>query len=142
MLGSQPKTTEGSRYVVVITDRYTSLKNGIPTTITNATTVTRMFFGYWMADYSISCKLLADNSPQFEPIFFVAVCSTLRVDNVAATEYLLQTKDNTESVNNTPLFQLRYYASEQQTDGYKYLLQLSYAHSLQMRRSSKVSHLS
>lgn len=73
----------------------------IPTVRTIATTVACIFIEQWVANYSILSTLLTEIRPQFLSKFFVAVCSTLGVQNITTTEYQPQTSGPSEGFNST-----------------------------------------
>lgn len=106
VLGPLPKTMEGNRFMVVIKDRYNKITKEFPTTKTYAITVARIFLKLWVANYGIRFRLLTDNGPQFASKFFVAVCSTLWVNNSTVTEYHPQTNGKAERFNATLILQL------------------------------------
>lgn len=81
------KSRQGNQFVVMTTDGYTKLTNVIRTTKTRINNVSRSVLGHLVANYDILSKLLTENSPQFVSEIFVAVCSTLEVNNIPTTEY-------------------------------------------------------
>lgn len=56
-----PKTVQGNRHILVITDRYFKLTWVVLTSKTTATQVTTLSMGFWLIHYGTSAYLLPDN---------------------------------------------------------------------------------
>lgn len=112
--GPLPNTKQGSLFVVVMTIRYTKMAEAIPTPTTKTTTVAGIVSEPCVASFDISSTPLTDNGSQFESNVFVAVCSTLRVNNITTFKYLLQTNDQVERFNSTNVSRLHHFFSEYQ----------------------------
>lgn len=91
-----PKTKQGNQVVVVMADRYTTLKKAMPTTKTNATIVARIILESSVANYSISSRLRTDNGTQFLSKLFVVVCNTLGMNSITTAEYHTRTNGQVE----------------------------------------------
>lgn len=123
-------------------DLYTKLTKAILTTKKKAATVARIFVEHWVANYVISFKIVTENGPQFVSKFFVAVCSTLGLNNITTIEYHSQTNGQVECISFTLILQQRHFVFEHQTDWDLYLLPLIYVYNIQVHRSIKKSPFS
>lgn len=122
--------------------RYMKLSKAIPTTKSNAITVSRLTLEPLVANYGIPCRLLTENGPPFVSKFFVAIYSTLAEKSITTTECYTQTNGQAERFNTTPGLRLRYDVSDHQTDWNTYLLRLKYVYNVQIHRSVEVSPFS
>lgn len=128
--------------MVVTSDRCKKVTKTIPTTKTNVTIVSHIFFGHFVANYVITSKPPDNNVPQFVSKFLAAVCSSFQMNNVTTTEYHAQTNGHAENFNFTLISCLRHYITEHQTDCDTYLLPLGYAYNVQVHVSMEVSPFS
>lgn len=67
-----------------------------PSTGSNANAVARILYEHRVANYGIRSRLLTNNGPRFVSKFYVAVCSTLGLNNVITTEYCSQSNGYSE----------------------------------------------
>lgn len=77
IFGSFPRTTPGSQFVIIITDRHSELTSAIPTPIISSTYVAHIFFNNRVISYGIPDIILLDNGQQFVKKFFIFHVSTL-----------------------------------------------------------------
>lgn len=119
--------------------RYTKLMKTVPATKTNIKTFARNVLEQWMASFGILSKLLTYDGRQFLSKFFGPVSSTHVVSNITTIEYPLQTSGQGERYISTVLLRLRHYESKHQTDRDAYLLQLTYAYTVQIKIPVEVS---
>lgn len=125
-----------------MTDRYNKLTIAIQNTKTSATTVAHNFIEQWVASYSIPSKLFTDKSPQFVSKFFVALCSTLGMNNITSTKYHPQTSGHAELFNSSLILRWCHYVSEYQTDWNTYQLLLMCDYNRQVHMSIRVATFS
>lgn len=64
ILGPLPRTKEGMRYVVFMTDRYTILTRAIQTATVTSTETAKIFVKQWVMPYEIPKTVLAGNRQQ------------------------------------------------------------------------------
>lgn len=97
--GPLPSKWEGNQLLLAMTDRYNKLTVIIPTTGTKVSTVPRIFPENRVVKYGIPSSIITENGPQFVSRFFVAVCSTLRVNINTTIERHPQTLGQEEHFN-------------------------------------------
>lgn len=85
-LGPLPKPGGGSKYIVVISDRYSKLIKASPTTNTTATRIINIFMERYTYNFGVPSTVLTDNGLQFTCKFFPEICNNLAVKTVTATE--------------------------------------------------------
>lgn len=77
----------GSRYRLVITDRFSKLVRTIPLKRISAPMIARAFIHHWVYYFIPPDTLLSDNGKQFVPRFFQDICRILGIKNVFSTSY-------------------------------------------------------
>lgn len=65
ILGPLPRASNGSRYLLVITDRYSKITRTVPLRTITAYTVAKAFKSHWVFPYGPPVNLLPDNGGQF-----------------------------------------------------------------------------
>lgn len=108
-----------------MTDRYTKLIKAILTIKPSATTVARVFFEHWLANDGILCTLPTNYGPQSMSRCFVAVCSTLGVNNITTTVDHPPSNGQAKRFSSALISRLHHYMSEHHTDFDNYSLALS-----------------
>lgn len=111
-----PKKEESSPFVFHLAYRYVKLMKATQTSKRNTMTVARIFLENWVDNFGILLKPLINMDLWCVPRFFVAVCSTLGMNNIVTIEYQPETSSQTKSFNSTILSRLHHYVSEQETD--------------------------
>ena len=79
ILGPLPRTSNGNRYHLVITDRFSKIGQTIPLRKTTAETVARAFCEHWVFIYGPPAKLLYDNGGQFNAKLFPCITQILGI---------------------------------------------------------------
>lgn len=142
LVGPLPKTKDGKRYVLVITDRYTKLARAVAMSKTTAPHVSSTFLSHWVFPYGVPTSVLTDNGPQFIAEFFEFLCATIGVKRVAITAYHAQSNGQTERYNQTLERRLRHFINEHQDDWDRFVQPLTYAYNTQTHRSTGTSPFS
>jgi Integrase core domain/Integrase zinc binding domain len=114
ILGPLPRTKHGSRFLLVISDRYSKVTKTVPLRTVTALSVARAFCDHWAYVYGPPVSLLTENGPQFTAKFFQAVCSELGIRKIFTTAYHPQTNGQVERYNRTILASLRGYVCKRQ----------------------------
>lgn len=96
ILGDLIKTPRDSRYLLVITDRFTKLVSTISLKGVSAAEIAKQFVNEWVFSYGPPTDLIADNGRQFTLRFFQDVCKIQNVHNSFATNYYPQTNGQVE----------------------------------------------
>ncbi len=142
LIGPLPKTSNGKRHILVITDRYSKLSRAIPMAKTTAPHVAAVFMNNWVFPYGVPKSILTDNGPQFIAEFFEFVCAVIDIKRIAITAYHAQTNGQTERYNQTLERRIRHYVNEHQDDWDLYVQPLTYAYNTQVHRSTSTSPFS
>lgn len=139
--GPSPRTSDGSQYVVILTDRSLTLTQAIPTDKTSFAHVTNVFFDSWIVSYGRHAYVLTDNGVHFTSMLFAALCIMLDVEHSTTALYYHQTNEQIERYNLTLVFQLRQYVAKNQQDWDKYVHRLACAYNMQVHKSMNITHL-
>lgn len=101
ILRALPRSWNVYLLVIVMTDRYPQIPNGIPTTKTTATHGSIVFSCHWIVLLSIRDDLLTDNGSRFESWCFAAICKVLGLKVQTTPVYHPQIKGHIERYNRT-----------------------------------------
>lgn len=101
ILGPLPKTRTGSKYIVVVTDRYSKLTRAIRTKTTAASDVTPTFINDRVISYGIPDRLLTDKESQFVGNLFNAARDALGTKLMKSVPDHPQINAQTERYNQT-----------------------------------------
>ena len=85
ILGPLPETTDGHRYLLCITNRYSKMVRTIPLKNITAATVAEAFCEHWVFHYGPPAQLLSDNGGKFTAKFFQDVCAILGIRKLFTT---------------------------------------------------------
>lgn len=141
-LGRLPRTTLGTQYVMVITDRYSKLTWAVPTLKTSAAHVASIFYDQWIVPNEISAVLLTDTSPKPLNKFFQTLFNFFGLKHLIKTEYQYQTSEQTEGYNGTLIAQMCHYVAEREQDCVILVQALTYTDNTQTSRSAGKTHFS
>jgi len=112
ILGPLISTTDGNRFILVMTDRFSKLTRTAPLRRITTVTVTSAFLSGWIAAYGPPDYVLSDQGKQMDNPFFRAVMKMLGVQCKYTTPYHPQTNGQVERYNRTLLNQLRCFCEE------------------------------
>ncbi|CAN8065462.1 unnamed protein product [Agarophyton chilense] len=132
IVGPLYKSSDGKRFVSVITDRFTKLTRALSLGKTTATDVATGFFSHWVHPYGMPLYLLTDNGSQFVSQFFSHIGATLGIKHVTTTAYHPQANGQAKRFNCTLLDRLVNYISEHQLDWHDYVEPLVYVYNTQV----------
>lgn len=107
-------------------------------TKTNDSTVARIFLEHWVAPYGIPSKLFPYTGPKFVSKRYLAVCSTLQVNNMTTVKYHQLTNGQAVRFNSTLITQECHYIPKHQTICNTYLLPFTYAYYVPVEISIKL----
>ena len=136
ILGPLTRSADDSRFVLVMTDRFTKLARAIPLKSATAKVVAETFLESWIFPYGIPDIVLTDNGPNFVSKFFEHLNSLLGTKHLTTTAYHPQTNGQAERFNRTLCQRLRLFVSEHQTDWHSFVQPLTYAYNSQVTRST------
>ena len=141
ILGPLRKTTDGHRYLLCITDRYSKIIRTIPLKNITAATVAKAFCEHWVFHYGPSAHLLSDNGEQFTAKFFQDVCDILGIRKLFTTAYHPQTNGQVERFNRTILAGLRHFCSEHGRDWDRFSHAITFAYNNTVHRATGLTPL-
>ena len=98
---------DGSRYILVMTDRFSKLTKAVPLKKITAHKVAQAFLEHWCFNYGFPAMLLSDNGSQFTAALFKTVCTELGIRQLFTTAYHPQTNGQVERFNRTILAGIR-----------------------------------
>lgn len=101
ILGPLPKTRNGNRFVIFITDRFSNLTRGTPTKRTTPKHVAEVILEAGVVSHGIPDRLLTDNGPECARKLFNAACVALRNQLPTTAAYHSQNNGHTERYNVT-----------------------------------------
>ena len=131
--------TDGSRYILVITDRFSKLTKAIPLRKIGALQVAQAFLVHWCFNYGFPAVLLSDNGSQFTAALFKTVCTELGIKQVFTTTYHPQTNGQAEKFNRTILAGIRAFRAENPRRWPQLIHMLTYAYNTQIHSSTGVA---
>ena len=139
ILGPLARTTQGNRFLLVISDRFSKLTKTVPLKRITAYTIARAFCDQWVFVYGAPVYLLSDNGRQFTAKFFQEVCTKMGIRNLFTTTYHPQTNGQVERFNRTILAGLRRFASEDQKHWDVFSNAVTFAYNTQVHSSTGCS---
>ena len=119
--GTLPKSKDGYRFILVITDRFTKLTHALPLKGIKTDAVASMFVDEWVFNYGAPKELLSDNGSQFVSLLFQQVCQLLTIENAFTTTYHTQTNGQAEWFNRSLAAMLRFYVEYHPSEWPKYV---------------------
>jgi len=108
IFGPIPATKAGTRFILVITDRFFKLTRCVALRRIKAISVASAIIDAWVACYGPPDLILSDQGPQFLANFFIAVMKVLGTETVRTTAYHPQTNGQVEKYNLSMATQLRH----------------------------------
>lgn len=87
------KETQGSQYILAITDHHSKLAWVISTAKTVATHSANLYMDPWLVTYGLPTYLLAESGTQFVSKFFAAVCALPAGKHLPPAAYYSQIND-------------------------------------------------
>ena len=136
ILGPLPKSKDGYRFILVVTDRFTKLTHAFPLKKIKADDVAVMFVNEWVFKYGAPEQLVSDNGPQFVSLLFQQVCKLLSINNAFTATYHPQTNGQAERFNRSLAAMLRCYVEDHPTEWPKYVRALCYAYNSSVHQST------
>ena len=130
LLGPLPVTSQGNRYLLAMTDRFTKLTRTVPLKSISAFKVAKAFWDVCVYAYEAPATLLSDNGGQFVSKFFQSVCKALSIHNAFTTAYHPQTNGQVERYNRTLKSALRRLVAKNQKDWDFYSDALTYGYNI------------
>lgn len=139
ILGPLTQSTQGHKFILVMTDRFSKLVRAVPMRSISALSVAKVFVRDWAFVYGPPAQLLSDNGRQFTAKLFQSVCRSLRVANMFTTTYHPQTNGQVERFNRTLLAGLRAFVGEHPRRWHELTPALAFAYNTQVHRSTGVA---
>lgn len=121
----ESKTLHGIQVILVVTERYSKLAEGLPTSRTIAGDVASLFIDNCILPCESTTHVLTDDRTQVLRIFFEALCIVLGTKDMTTTAHHPQTNRQVECFNKTMIAILWHYAVEHQRYWDIYVQQLT-----------------
>lgn len=134
-----PMTRTSNQFIVVMTDRYWKLTQGIPTKKTTAKEVARIFVEDLVVLYCIPDRLLAGSNAQFAENVFEAVCAALGTKLLMTSAYHPQTTIQARWNNKTIFSRHRHYIVKHQHSWYTFFQTQTYTYSARTDATTKTT---
>ena len=109
ILGPLPITKSGSRFILVISDRFSKFTVARPLKSISANDVAECLVADWIANFGVPLIILTDNGPQFASKFLQQVSAVLGVHQRFTSAYHPATNGQAERFNRTVLAMLSHY---------------------------------
>jgi transposase InsO family protein len=135
ILGPLPKTENGNRFLLVISDRLSKLTRTVPLRSITALAVAKAFCDAWVFSYGPPRYQLTDNGTQFNEKCFLAVCRELGIAKIFTTAYHPQTNGQVERLNRTIINSLRRYVERRQGDWDEYTAAITFGYNCRVHSS-------
>ena len=136
ILGPLPKSKDGYRFILVVTDRFTKLTYAFPLRHIKADDIAQMFVNEWVFKYGPPSELVSDNGSQFVSTLSQEVCTELSIENAFTTTYHPQTNGQAERFNRSLAAMLRCYVEDHPTEWPKYVRALCYAYNTSIHQTT------
>ena len=136
ILGPLARTTQGNRFLLVISNRFLKLTKMVPPKRITAYTIARAFRDQWIFVCIAPVYFLSENGRQFTAKFFQEVYTKLGIQNLFTTTYHPQTNGQVERLNRTILAGLRHFASEDQKHWDVFSNAVTFAYNTQVHSST------
>ena len=130
---------DGSRYILVMTDRFSKLTKAVPLKKITAHKVAQAFLEHWCFNYEFPAILLSDNGSQFTAALFKTVCTELGIRQLFTTAYHPQTNGQVERFNRTILAGIRAFRADNPKYWPELVPMLTYAYNTQVHTSIGVT---
>lgn len=135
ILVTLPRSKKGSRFITVMTGRYSKLTRAISSTKTTAPQAL-IYLDHWVIPFGISLYVLTENGLQSTSRIFAFLGAFLRPKLLSTTVYRSQTNEQTGRYNGTVVGRIRYYVKELQTEWDDYVLPLTRGYSFRGHRTT------
>jgi hypothetical protein len=135
ILGPLPKTEQGNRFLLVISDRFSKLTPTVPLRTITALGVAKAFCDTRVFSYGPPRYLLTDNGTQFNAKVFLAFCRELGSAKIFATAYHPQTNGQVERFNRTFINSVRGYVERRQNNWDEYSSAITFEYNCRVHSS-------
>ena len=126
-VGPLPRTQNGHKHLVCVTDQYSRYIIVWPTADITAKSIAKKFYEKVICIHGCPKRLLSDNGSAFVSDLFQELCSLYGVTQTFSTAYSPQSQGQVERSQRSIISLLRTFVSSKQTDWDKFLPPLSWA---------------
>eukprot|EP00170_Pyropia_yezoensis_P002394 contig_10050_g2398 len=141
LLGPFPMSARGSRFLLVIVDRFSKLTRVVRIPREDAETMAPAFFVTWVASCGPPDTLLTDNGPQLTSAYFRGVCGMLGIRHLTSTTNDPQTQGQVKRNNWTIVAQIKAYVTKHQESWDDFVFFLTLAYNSRPQQSTGVAPL-
>lgn len=136
ILGPLMRIKHGSRFIIVLTNRYTKYARSIPAAKKTTQQIAKVVLKHSIKPYGIPDVVLTDNSKQSTSKFFAELFPSLVPKLMTTTEYHAQCNEQVEWYNRAIVARLRHYLGENQQYCDVFVQPLIYAYNTQKYRTT------
>ena len=115
-VGPLPRTRNGNKHLVCVTDQYSRYVIAWPSTDVTAKSIAEKFYEKVICVYGAPKRLLSDNGSAFISQLFQELCSTFKIKQSLCTAYHAMGQGQTERAQRSIVTLLRNFVSEKQTN--------------------------
>lgn len=121
ILGPVPKTHDGNKYILVITDYFTRFAEAYSLPDIEAKTVANKLVTEFICRYGVPLQIHSDQGAQFTSELFTEMCKKLKIDKTRNSPFHPQSSGLVERLNRTIEEMISKFVSENQKDWDQYL---------------------
>lgn len=140
IVGPLPKTTQGNKYIVVMTDYLTKYPEAVAVSNITAQTVARVVYDEIMCRHGAPSVLLSDRGAQFLSELVLEMCKIMGIKKATTSSYNPKCNGLTERFNGTLIQSLAMYTGAKQDDWDQYITSVLFAY--RVSRATSSTHLS
>jgi len=139
IFGPIPASKKGTRFILVITDSFAKLTEGVTSRRVTAMSEASAISDAWVSAHGPPDRMPSDQGPQFMSNFFIAVMKMLGIETVRTTAYHPQTNGQVKRYNRTMDTQLRHCVADDPTRWDELLPVITMAYICQPHRSTGIA---
>ena len=126
-VGPLPRTKNGHKHIVCVTDQYSRYVIAWPTPDITAKSIAKKFFEKVICVYGAPKRLLSDNGTGFTSALFKELCSILNIRQIFSPSYSPTSQGQVERMQRSIVQLLRHYVNQKQTNWDAFLPQITWA---------------
>ena len=128
IMGPLPVTSQGNKYVLVITDLFTKWTEAFPLKVTDSETLAKILVNEVICRYGVPSSLHSDQGANLTSKIISSLCDTLGITQTKTTAYHPQGNAQVEQFNRTLEAMLAKVVDDNQQDWDKHLPQAMFAY--------------
>jgi hypothetical protein len=137
IVGPFPKTDNGNKYILVVSDYFTRWTEAFPIPNQEASTVARVFVNEYVCRYGVPVTLHTDQGRNFESKLLKEMCEILKIDKTRTSPYHPQSDGMVERFNRTLEAMLAKYVNKNHKDWDEHLQLVMLAYRSSVHETTK-----